>query len=1335
MKHRLLLTTLALCAGALLYTAECPAEPDPGPPVLLEPGQDVASAIEAIGPLAETDLNAALRLGWLLHIYNNDNEAAKARFEQVVAVDPGNVWAQLGLSSIAWLAGDDVALEAATTAVLQHHPEHPLAELALARLSRLWPNVPQAREGKRDMLFALLDADRGDPTGAITSPELLGQAIQFLWRDLEWNGLVSLRAPLLAASGAVRSWRFAGPFAPLDDLMFFAALPPDADPVLAESYTFYGREHPTRRADAAGMDIEPEWVNNGVFYAETFVRVDAPVRALLEVATGDSVRVDLNGGTIYVKDALNGFVPDSETVQIELPAGWSRLRLKYQAPDYVVVRLLDTTGRALQADIDPTPRPVAQATPAMARLAPTPCEAYLNALAEADPGNPLFENLIARLNRYRGNTEAAKAAALRSLAACDDWAAGQLEAAVILAGDRTQPERIARSRATVHYLRAINQAGACPLATYALALYDQQGQRHPEAIEKLEKCVEQAPRNYLWRRALFDIYSERAWDKEREAAFDALLEVNPDAPAVVQTALDYYGNRGLVDAARKAEIRLDKGTEYSTYTARYLWRMGRLDEAIAEYERLAAVQPETTGLRRTLVDLYKSVGRLDDAARLDEALLDDNPTDTRLMADLATIELGRGNVRAAVQLWQRMLEREPADIGTRKALELHGTKDPFNGLEIDIAPYLADETLRSRYAEYASVMVIDYSIEQVFANGSGRQYTHQLVLVNTKAGIEQWGEPRVAGELREMRVIKPDGSIIEPELVGGKGSVSLTGLAVGDFIEIKYIDSTPASDVGPVSFGGPNFYLCSQTEPMHLTRYVVMTPAGLDLNIEQANLDVAPTTWTRDGWLFRQWERHGVEPIRSEPNSVDAEEFLPRVRVGFGQSAGAEPAVYEDANTGMAMPTLEVRQKVQELVQPGMSHEDIVHTLHTWVNTNIDGGGSGPRISEPASQTLGDRDGNRLGLLKAMLEVAGVPSHIVMARPVTAFDSAVFPDRFVYGLLAVENESGELAWWLDMNNKFYPFGSIHPQVQGARAVVLRDVDGSNLAVSFDPEAPRPEIRVPLDPESLVMQSIEAHLTVDDTGGLEAALTITLSGLTGAAARAALEQADEDQLGRMIQVTLAQYFRGATLEDYTIEPRKEFNVPLVAKARFKAPRYARKRDRMLVFNQPLFALNMRKSYTRIPERRTPMALFGTPSSRTRITITLPEGATIANAPKPLALQTPFGTYSYSCTFDETEHRVSIERDHILPIQRVQPADYAAFAAFCRAIDQNEEDELKVTLPEPPAEPEVTEESETPADGTAIEGPGEIGPTDDSGPADSGNEAPPKNATEETPATVN
>ena len=144
MRRAFLLTALALAAGAVC-AGPCAASPDPAFPALLAEGEDAASVIDALRPEAATDLNAALRLGWLLHVYENDNPAAKALFERVVEADPGRVWARFGLASIAKVDGDYAAVAGQMAAVVEHRPEHPLVELALRTLRALWPDVPQAR--------------------------------------------------------------------------------------------------------------------------------------------------------------------------------------------------------------------------------------------------------------------------------------------------------------------------------------------------------------------------------------------------------------------------------------------------------------------------------------------------------------------------------------------------------------------------------------------------------------------------------------------------------------------------------------------------------------------------------------------------------------------------------------------------------------------------------------------------------------------------------------------------------------------------------------------------------------------------------------------------------------------------------------------------------------------------------------------------------------------------------------------------------------------------------------------------------------------------------------
>ena len=90
-------------------------------------------------------------------------------------------------------------------------------------------------------------------------------------------GAVTVVLAVLPMTGALRSWRFAGPFGRFADLAFFTEFEPEGDSSLADHYVINGRERPTRRHDSRITDIEPSWIDYGVTYAETFVRTAAPV--------------------------------------------------------------------------------------------------------------------------------------------------------------------------------------------------------------------------------------------------------------------------------------------------------------------------------------------------------------------------------------------------------------------------------------------------------------------------------------------------------------------------------------------------------------------------------------------------------------------------------------------------------------------------------------------------------------------------------------------------------------------------------------------------------------------------------------------------------------------------------------------------------------------------------------------------------------------------------------------------------------------------------------------------------------------------------------------------
>ena len=65
---------------------------------------------------------------------------------------------------------------------------------------------------------------------------------------------------------------------------------------------------------------------------------------------------------------------------------------------------------------------------------------------------------------------------------------------------------------------------------------------------------------------------------------------------------------------------------------------------------------------------------------------------------------------------------------------------------------------------------------------------HEILRIQSQEAIgEQAEQAPPTGLVLHLRVIKPDGSVLEPEPVGGKQTLTMPHLEVGDYVEIEHI--------------------------------------------------------------------------------------------------------------------------------------------------------------------------------------------------------------------------------------------------------------------------------------------------------------------------------------------------------------------------------------------------------------------------------------------------------------------------------------------------------------------------------------------------------------------
>ncbi len=132
----------------------------------------------------------------------------------------------------------------------------------------------------------------------------------------------------------------------------------------------FGPEATVWEAGALGWTERPEWVDGAVhaltlpaqaaLYLTRTLQVDEPRRCAVSLGSDDGLRLWLNGTEVVAGDVARGVQPDQDRVELDLPAGESRLLLK-------IVNRGGASGFTFRLDADTVDGGLAR----LVRLAPT----------------------------------------------------------------------------------------------------------------------------------------------------------------------------------------------------------------------------------------------------------------------------------------------------------------------------------------------------------------------------------------------------------------------------------------------------------------------------------------------------------------------------------------------------------------------------------------------------------------------------------------------------------------------------------------------------------------------------------------------------------------------------------------------------------------------------------------------------------------------------------------------------------------------------------------------------------------------------------------------------
>jgi tetratricopeptide (TPR) repeat protein len=1001
-----------------------------------------------------------------------------------------------------------------------------------------------------------------------------------------------------------------------------------------------------------------EETGDGVFYVQTFFTTKANADILLAVQGALQVWVD--DTPVLTRDLRQWGIWQKFGTILRVGAGRHRVLARLMA-DGSSVRLLTPDGRPADVTTDADDSLDYSATPPVVIGDPNPIDALVGVAAHGGASDtPWLRSFLAAYAAHIEGLDDVADVLASPLVDPPNAAAVALEvASQFLGGDQALPADVQQRNEKDQRSRAVAADGRL-WASRSWLVVDQAKQGGlADGVVPFRKLVAEFPEvpEILGKEA--QLYGELGWRAERMHAVRTLARRFPEDVAALRLylgELDDMGSLAEADAVAARVARLDPDSEIALdrALARHDWK-----GAIAELRRLAKRRPERKDIAVRVADVLSRAGDPNAAAQELTKALAKNPEDATARFQLADDAYARGDLSAL-----RRALAEALQVGS-KPTELRAAIDLLEGAT-DLEPYRIDgrAVIRDfeawektgKHMDGSAARVLDYSALWVHPDAASDMLEHEILRIQSQEAIgEEAEQPPPTGLILHLRVIKPDGSILEPERVSGKQTLTMPHLEVGDYIEIEHISQEAGDGEKGLRYRGPEWFFREPDKGYWRSEFIAVTPKDRALEVETRGSVPPPKMTTLGDFDVRRWRVDLSPPAPKEPDSPPLNEFLPSVRLGWGITLSDTVDRLVDIASEETPLDPRLRKRALEIVKsapPGRTDEQ-VRLLYEDVAKNVaDGNESDGR------RVLMGRSGSRQSAFQYLVRELGIPIEVALVKnrlatpPLGKMSEVEQYDGLVLRVTTGDADPGATRGvrWLTVRDKFAPAWYVPAEYRGEPAIRLvpgtphdtTPIAGGNDGVAFNGKA-----------------------VLHADGSATVTLSQTFEGKAGIGMRNVLDKVPGTQLHDFVESALVgRNLPGAHLKDFSVEHKDDASVPLVVKIDAEVPGLARVGSGGLAI-MPIFPMNLTELAT-LPERQTPLLFQLAFHVEVHFEIVVPDGL---HMPANLAPAEARDGDSTVLVKDAVHgHSLSLDRVVDIPAGRIQPgADYARFLRFIREGD--------------------------------------------------------------------
>ncbi len=1047
--------------------------------------------------------------------------------------------------------------------------------------------------------------------------------------------------------GCVTEVRLAGPFsrgAAVHLVESFAAEAPGPWPRRWPPHEVSGVTPEVLPTVARGCEVVAEKADErGVHYAETYLELSEE-RSLI-VAVQGALAVWIDDRQVLERDPRDWGVWSRFGTQVRLAAGRHRLLARLSEPR-TLVRVLEPDGSplSLRASVDAS-APYQLAAP---RLEPDPNDLmrFISPSGAGPIDDPLLRFLVARLAFLEGDGDVASVVA-GPLAEPLAEAAGPLlsNLAEWVSADPVYTRERGADRARELHQAAVGKDAGLWRSQLALALSQGGARSLADATQPIAALVEQFPEVPLIGQTLLNIYGRLGWDPEQERLALALLDRHPSDLGALAAALPVLRERGQwqrADEVVEKIVALDPDSELRVERAlaRHEW-----GAALAELERLSQRRPDLRrALEAKMLRVRVQAGLPGALSARTDAALEQNDENGRAWLAYGDEQLAQGNESGLRQALAEATQAGAPTQAIERAIDIVEAQTDFEPLRIDGKEVVRKYERAQRHQEGTAARVLDYAAVWVHADGSSRMLEHEIVRLQSEEAIRKFVEHRLPpGLVLHMRVIKRDGSTLQPEHVAGKPTFTFPHLEVGDYIETETVQGARPVDFGRY-YPGLRWFFREENIAYARSEFVFIAPKSRPLDIEITG-DVPQPVVEEDGmFVTRRWRVDESPAAVVEPLSPPVSEFLPSVRVSWGNGMERRLHVLSEQVESMVPIDPRVAQLAREIVSPVPAADPMgrARKAYRWVQDNVEKGDS-----EDGRQAVLGKEGNRWHALRELLRALDISAETAVVRnrlaPATL---GVVSDAEAYAVPLLRIEGGGKTQWLTMQEKYAPFGYVPVEARGMPGFLIA-------------EAGPEKIRVPPGGRQDRLE-YEGEIALSPNGDAVITLRQRFIGKYAVRMRAGLERLTEQQLPEVLESrVLGAALPGARLTGHRLIGQADLEEPLVVEMQATLTGFAERRAGQLVIDPPM--MPRLSQLAALPQRRTPLLIGEAMHQSARLAIRLPPSAVGAGTRTG---ELSFGEHRALAADRLEGHVLVLDRDVLIQAGRVQVEQYPEFQEFCQ-----------------------------------------------------------------------